>query len=87
MTAGSSETTSPFHRVHLEHAVDLLAPQLDAHRVAPVHRVDLDGVAAHTERALREVHVVALVVQVDEPGEQLLAHPLSPTSKRSAMSR
>ena len=55
--------------------IDLVAPELDAERVAAVHRVDLDGVAADPEGALLEVDVVALVVQIDEPfQESLPAH-------------
>ena len=52
------------------------APHLDADRVPAVHRVDLDGVAPDAERALREVDVVALVVQVHEPREQFVAPDL-----------
>ena len=46
--------------------LDLVAEQLDAHGGLVVGRVDLDGVAPHPELAPHEVHVVALVLHVDE---------------------
>ena len=46
--------------------LDLVAEQLDAHGRLVVRRVDLDGVAADAEGAAHEVHVVAVVVHVDE---------------------
>jgi len=54
-----------FQRVEFGQAVDLVAPELHADGVAAVHREHLDGVAPNPEGALREVHVVAVVVQVD----------------------
>ena len=64
---------------HLD-ALDLVAEQLDAHGVLVVGRVDLDGVAPHPELAPHEVHVVALVLHVDELAQDaalvdLLARP------------
>ena len=41
-----------------------------------VRREDLDDVAAHAERAAVEVDVVALVLDVDEHAEQLVAPEL-----------
>jgi hypothetical protein len=63
----------PGEGVDLQQPVDLIAPKLDADGVPAVHRKDLDGVAAHPKRALLEVHVVALVVQIDQPSEQFVA--------------
>ena len=56
-------------RVDHREPLDLVAEQLDAHRRLLVGRVDLDGVAAHPELAAHEVHVVALVLHVDEPAQ------------------
>ena len=50
---------------HLD-PLDLVAEQLDADRRLLVGGVHLDGVAPHPELAPHEVHVVALVVHVDE---------------------
>ena len=57
---------------HVEpaHALDLVAEQLDAHRVLLVGGVDLDRVASHPEPAPDEIGVVALVVHVDKTREQ-----------------
>ena len=50
-------------------ALDLVAEQLDAHAHLVVGGEDLDGVAPHPELAPDEVHVVALVLHVDQPAE------------------
>ncbi len=60
-------------RIELGEAFDLVAPELDPNRVATVHREDLEGVATHPERAMSEVDVVSLVVEVDKRREQLVA--------------
>ena len=46
-----------------------------------VRREDLDDVAAHAERAAVEVDVVALVLDVDERAEQLVAAELLAASR------
>ncbi len=66
--------------IDLGDGLDLVAEELDAHGVLVVGRVDLDGVAADAELAAHEVHVVALVLHVDEAPEDvpllvLLADP------------
>ncbi len=53
-------------RIEPDDAVDLVAEQLDADRVLLVGREDLDRVAARPELAPHEVHVVALVLDVDQ---------------------
>ncbi len=53
-------------RVDLDDALDLVAEEVDAHRQLLVRRLDRDAVAAHAELAAHEVHVVALVLHVDE---------------------
>ena len=58
-------------RIELLDLVDLVAEQVDAPRaVLVVRREDVDGVAAHPERAAREV-AGALVLQRHQVGEQL----------------
>ncbi len=57
------------HRVDLDDAFDLVAEQLEPHRVLLVRGVHLDRVAAHPELVAREREVVALVLQLDEAGE------------------
>ena len=58
--------------IELGEALDLVAEQRDAPgAVFQMRRPQLDGVAAHAERAAGEVHVVAPVVQGDEVGDQL----------------
>ena len=53
-------------RVQVIQRLDLVAEELDAHREFFVRRDDLDGVAAHPERAAGECHVVAGVLDVDQ---------------------
>ena len=68
---------APAQRVDLADRVDLVAEELDADRRALlVGREDLDHVAAHAERAAVEVDVVALVLDVDQPPQQLVAPEL-----------
>ena len=52
-------------------ALDVVAEELDAHRVLLVRGVHLDGVAPDAELAPHEVHVVALVLHVDELREDV----------------
>ena len=53
-------------RVDLDDALDLVAEEVDADRQLLVRRVDRDAVAAHAELAADEIHVVALVLHIDE---------------------
>ena len=63
----------PGQRIERRQRIDIVAEQLDAKRLLFVRRIDLDDVAAHAERAAREVDVVALVLDLDELAEDLLA--------------
>ena len=63
-------------RVHVVQRLDLVAEELDAHREFLVGRDDLDGVAAHPERAAGERHVVAGVLHVDQQPQQPVARHL-----------
>jgi hypothetical protein len=64
-------------RVHLADALDLVAPVLDAQgHVLGVHREHLHHVAAHPEGAAVEVDVVARVLDVHQPAQQLVAAQL-----------
>src|SRR5690606_32567339 len=68
---------APAERVDLGDGLDLVAPVLDADRVAlGVDREELDDVAPHAEGAAVEVDVVALVLDVDHAAEQLVAAKL-----------
>ena len=60
-------------RVQRHQPLDLVAEHLDAHGELLVDREDLDGVAAHPERAAGEGQVVAGVLHLDEPAQQLVA--------------
>ena len=62
----ASSTLLAGERVDDGDALDLVAEQLDAHRRLVVGGVDLDGVAPDPELAPDEVHVVALVLHVDQ---------------------
>ena len=56
-----------------DEGLDLVAEQLDAVGELLVGRPDLDGVAADAELAALEGDVVALVLDVDELQEQVVA--------------
>jgi hypothetical protein len=60
-------------RVQRHDALDLVAEHLDADRELLVDREHLDRVAPHAERAAGEGEVVAGVLDVDEPAQQLVA--------------
>ena len=60
-------------RVHVVQRLDLVAEELDAHGELLIRRDDLDGVAAHPERAAGERHVVAGVLHVDQQPQQPVA--------------
>ena len=60
-------------RVERVDPLDLVAEQLDPDRELLVDRDDLDGVAAHPERAAGEGQVVAGVLHLDELQQQLVA--------------
>ena len=53
--------------------LDLVAEQLDADHVLLVRRVELDAVAADPEVAPHQVHVVAVVLHVDQPAQDVRA--------------
>ena len=70
-------------RVHLRDAVDLVAEKLDAHHVlARIGGVDLHHVAAHTELVAHKIDVVALVLQIDQPGKQIVPPHLHAGAQR-----
>ncbi|GAA1425658.1 hypothetical protein GCM10009640_24770 [Agrococcus citreus] len=52
------------------HLLDLVAEQLDAHRIVVGGREDVDDAAAHRELAAARDHVDARVGEVDEPPRQ-----------------
>ena len=60
-------------RVQRVDALDLVAEELDPDRELLVDRDDLDGVAPHPERAAGEREVVAGVLHLHEPAQQLVA--------------
>ena len=60
-------------RVYLGDELDLVAKERDAHRVLGVGRPHVDHVATHAEGAAREVEVVAVVLDVDEGVDEVVA--------------
>ena len=60
-------------RIERDELVDLVAEQLDAQRAVLVRQVDLDDVAADAEDAAVEIVVVALVLDLDQLAQDLLA--------------
>ena len=60
-------------RVQRVDPLDLVAEELDPDRELLVHRDDLDGVAADPERAAGEGEVVAGVLHLHEPAQQVVA--------------
>ena len=57
-------------RIETRDRIDFVAEEFDADRFfIGRRRINLDHVAAHTESAAREIHVVALVEHVDQPAE------------------
>ena len=63
----------PGQRIERRQRIDVVAEQLDAKRLLLVRRIHFDDVAAHAERAAREVHIVALVLNLHELPKNLLA--------------
>ena len=61
------------HRMQRHHPLDLVAEELDADSRLLVDREDLEGVAAHPERATGERHVVAGVLDLDQAPEDRVA--------------
>src|SRR5437868_14724306 len=60
------------HRLKTGDALNLLAKKLDPQSVFAASGTDLDGVAAHSELATREFNVIARVLQIDQPVQEVL---------------
>src|SRR5207302_1727867 len=69
-------------RIERRQLVDVVAEQLDAEPRLLVRRVDLDDVAADAERAAPEIMVVALVLDLDELAQNLVAADPLPALER-----
>ncbi len=70
-------------RVEGHQLVDVVAEQADAQRRLLVRRIDLDDVAAHAEGAAPELVVVALVLDLDQLAQNLVAvHALAPLERQ-----
>src|SRR5262245_35227913 len=66
-------------RIDLAPALDLVAEKFDANRgFFLVGDEDLDDVAAHPEGAAVKIHVVALVLEVDQTTQKRVATKLLP---------
>ena len=74
-------------RVDRRDALDLVAEERDADGPLLVGREHLDGVAAHPELVAGEVVVVALVLQLDEAGEDRALLALLPHVEDQALRR
>jgi hypothetical protein len=72
----------PGQRVERHQLVHLVAEQLDPDGRVLVRRIDLDDVAAHAEGAAGELVVVALVLDLDELAQDLLAVDPLPALER-----
>ena len=69
-TSSSERNFSPVSGSTCRDRLDLVAEQLDADRRLLVRGVHLDDVAADPELAAHQVHVVALVLQIDQAAQQ-----------------
>ena len=69
-------------RIERGQLVDLVAEQPDAKRDLFVRRIDLDDVAAHAEVAARELVIVALVLNLDQLAQDLIAIDALPFFER-----
>ena len=65
-------------RIDGDDALDLVAPEVDAHGEVLVRGEDRQRVAAHAEGAAHEVHVVARVLHVDQLADQRVAIDVPP---------
>ena len=61
------------HVVDLGDGLDLVAPELDADRMVGVRREHIERIAAHAERAALLLVVVAVVLDIDELMDDLVA--------------
>ncbi len=62
----------PGERIEVRQRFDLVVEELDAHRLAlGLRRVDVDHVAAHPVGAAVQLHVVARVLQLREPPQDI----------------
>ena len=66
----------PGQRLEPRDALDLVAEELDAQGVLAPGGAELDRVAAHAELAARELDVVAGVLQVHQPVQEVVARHL-----------
>ncbi len=72
MTARHLARDRAGERIEQRQRVDGVVEQLDTDRFPlGLRREDVDDVAANTIRTLREIHLVARVLHVREPAEQL----------------
>jgi hypothetical protein len=69
-------------RIEGQNLVDFVPKQADAQADVFVGRIELDDVAAHAEGAARKVVIVALVLNLDKPPQDLVARNLLPLLER-----
>ena len=67
------------------HLRDLVAPELDAHRMLGGRREDVEDAAAHRELTALADHVDAGVGQVDEPGDDVVELGLGADGQRDRL--
>ena len=67
--------------------VDLVAPEVDAHRMVGRRRVDVDDRTAHRELAARLDLVLAAIAHRDEPFDELVAVDLRAGRRRRSVRR
>ena len=78
---------SPVSGSILRDALDLVAPELEPHRLLLVGRIDLHRVAAHAKRAAVERDIVAHVLDADERAQDVVARDLLPLASDTMRSR
>ena len=61
------------HLIDFSDELDLVAPEFHAKRIVGIRREDIEGIAAHAECSTLQVVVVAIVLDIDELHDELIA--------------
>ena len=63
----------PSHLIDFSDELDLVAPKFHTKRIVGIRREDIEGIAAHAECSALQVVVVAIVLDIDELHDELVA--------------